>query len=69
MDRDVLIEKINGIQNYMKRIHDTVGNEVDKIYQLDVQDIVVLNLQRAVQLTIDIAAYVVSCKSLGIPKA
>jgi hypothetical protein len=59
-NRDVLIEKVNSIQNCLKRIHDTVQGNLDRLDLLDVQDIVVLNLQRAVQLVIDMASYVVS---------
>ena len=69
IDRDVLIEKINSIQNCLKRIHDTVKKDVGRVIDLDVQDIIVLNLQRAVQLTIDIASYIVSLEHLGTPKS
>jgi uncharacterized protein YutE (UPF0331/DUF86 family) len=69
IDRDVVIEKINSIQNCLKRIHDTVKGNFEHLHQLDTQDIVVLNLQRAIQLTIDMAAYIVSMERLGIPKS
>lgn len=69
IDRDVLIEKTNSIQNCLKRIHDTMKRHHNRFDDLDIQDIVVLNLQRAVQLAIDMAAYVVSTKQLGIPKS
>ncbi len=67
--RDVLIEKINSIQNYLKRIHDTVRGSLDRVEQLDAQDIIVLNLQRVVQLVIDIASYVISSQQLGVPQS
>ncbi len=38
-NRDVLIAKINSIQNYLHRIHETVCGNVDRIDLLDVQDI------------------------------
>jgi uncharacterized protein YutE (UPF0331/DUF86 family) len=69
IDRDVLIEKTNSIQNCLKRIHDTIKKDVNRVDNLDIQDIVVLNLQRAVQLTIDMASYIVSSKRLGTPKS
>lgn len=68
MDRDVIIEKVNSIQNCLKRIHDITKGDVESIHHLDIQDVVVLNLQRSVQLTLDIASYVVSVKNLGVPK-
>ncbi len=69
IDRDVLIEKTNSIQNCLKRIHDTVQNDVNRVDLIDVQDIVVLNLQRAIQLAIDMASYIVSVQRLGTPKS
>ncbi len=69
IDRDVLIEKTNSIQNCLKRIHDTVQNDVNRVDLVDVQDIVVLNLQRAIQLAIDMASYIVSVQRLGTPKS
>lgn len=68
VDYDVLIEKINGIQNCLKRIHDTTGKHPLALDDLNVQDVVVLNLQRAVQLAIDIAAHIVSEEKFGIPQ-
>lgn len=69
IDRDVIIEKTNSIQNCLKRIHDIVKGDLSRITDLDVQDIVVLNLQRAVQLVIDMASYIVSVERLGTPKS
>lgn len=69
IDRDILIEKTNSIQNCLKRIHDTVKGDLNRVTNLDVQDIIVLNLQRAVQLAIDMASYIVSTERLGTPKS
>lgn len=68
VDNDVLIAKVNSIQNYLKRIHDTVGGNPSTIDEIDIQDIVVLNLQRAIQLAIDIASHIISDEKLGIPQ-
>lgn len=68
IEKDVVFEKINRIQNCLRRIHKTVGNEPDRLDNYDVQDIVTLNLQRAVQLVIDLAAHVVRAKSLAMPQ-
>jgi len=66
---DVLIEKTNSLQNCLKRIHATVGTDATKLDSLDVQDIVVLNLQRAIQLVIDMASHIVSTERLGTPQS
>lgn len=68
VDIDVIYEKINSVQNCLQRIKTTVGGNVEVLRDLNVQDIVVLNLQRAVQLVIDIASYVIASEKLGIPK-
>jgi uncharacterized protein YutE (UPF0331/DUF86 family) len=67
--KDVLLQKTNSIQNCLKRIHDTVHGDLSKLSNLNVQDIVVLNLQRAIQLIIDMGSYVISIKKLGIPQS
>lgn len=69
INKDVLLQKTNSIQNCLKRIHDTVNGDLSKLKSLDVQDIVVLNLQRAIQLIIDMGSYVISIKKLGIPQS
>ena len=68
IDSDIIIEKTNSIQNCLKRIQDTMKQHSNHIDNLDTQDIVVLNLQRAIQLTLDIASYIVSMERLGVPK-
>ncbi len=67
VDYEVLIEKVNGIQNCLKRIHNTAGKDPFFLDDLNVQDVVVLNLQRAVQLAIDMAFHIVAEEKLGIP--
>jgi len=68
-DLEVLTEKTKSIQNYLKRIHDNVKGDLNRIDNFDVQDIVTLNLQRAVQLVIDIAFHMVSKDHMGIPQS
>lgn len=69
INKDVLFQKTNSIQNCLKRIHDTIDGDLNKLNNLDVQDIVVLNLQRAIQLVIDMGSYLVAIKQLGIPQS
>lgn len=64
-DIEVLIEKTNHIQNCLKRIHDTLKGDLNRLDNLDVQDIIVLNLQRSVQLVLDMASHIVSTEQLG----
>jgi len=67
VDRDILIEKVSIIQRCLKRINDVTGLSVSSLDSVDVQDIFVLNLQRAIQAAIDIAAHIIAFQGLGMP--
>lgn len=67
IDLDVLFKKVNSIQRWLQRIRSKTEDKNSLLHDLDVQDIVVVNLQRAVQTAIDLAAHVVAGKRLGIP--
>ncbi len=67
VDKDVVLEKIKNIQNCLKRIGEKTGQDPALLSDLDVQDVFVLNLQRAVQSAIDLAAHIVSDEGLGLP--
>jgi uncharacterized protein YutE (UPF0331/DUF86 family) len=66
MDRDVVLFKIESLERCVDRIRSKVpATPQDLAGNLDAQDIIVLNLERAVQLCVDIAAHVVA--ELKIP--
>jgi uncharacterized protein YutE (UPF0331/DUF86 family) len=65
IDDDVILAKVNAIQNCLRRIHQTISTHAGK-WDYDVEDVIVLNLQRAVQATVDIAAHVVSHENYGL---
>lgn len=67
VDRDVVIGKISSIQRCLKRIEDVTGLNPDSLDDLDTQEIVILNLQRAIQSSIDLAAHIVADEGLGVP--
>ena len=69
VDPDIVYGKVNRIQNCLKRIYETVDGDLSKLDTYDIQDVVTLNLQRAAQLVIDLAAHVVRAKSLGMPQS
>lgn len=68
VDRDVLIAKINSVQLRLKRIRDVTQLNPDSLNDIDTEEIVILNLQRAIQNSIDIAAHIVADEGLGIPQ-
>ncbi len=67
VEPDILQAKTAIIQRCLKRIRDTTGGDPERLSDLDVQDIFVINLQRAVQATIDIAAHIVAAHGWGLP--
>lgn len=67
VDRDVVLAKIATIDRCLGRIADVRGQRRAALLPIDVDDIVLLNLQRAVQAAIDLAAHVVATEGYGLP--
>lgn len=67
VDRDIVFEKVKNIQNCLARIRNVTKLDPSSLDNLDVQDIFAINLQRAIQSTIDLAAHVVASEGLGLP--
>ena len=63
---DVVINKIESIKRCLKRIEEDYDEEFEENYTK--QDAVILNIQRLIQQTIDLGAYIVKKYKLGIPK-
>ncbi len=61
MDNDVILAKIESLERCIDRvIAKTPPERLDLMHDVDRQDIIVLNLERAVQLCVDIAAHIVA---------
>jgi len=69
VDADVVLAKVAAIDRCLGRIADVTGGDPARLDELDVQDIVVLNLQRAAQASIDVAQHVVAEEALGLPSS
>ena len=67
VDPDVALAKIATIDRCLQRIADVRGQRRAALLPIDVEDIVLLNLQRAVQAAIDLAAHVVASEGYGLP--
>jgi uncharacterized protein YutE (UPF0331/DUF86 family) len=65
LDRDVVLAKVETLERCLARIAEV--RERPPTRAQDLQDITVLNLQRAVQAMIDLAAHVVAREALGLP--
>jgi uncharacterized protein YutE (UPF0331/DUF86 family) len=68
-DKDVVLAKVEIIQRCLRRIKETTGIDPKSLDNIDKQDIFVLNLQRAVQAAIDLAAHIVASEGIGLPEA
>jgi uncharacterized protein YutE (UPF0331/DUF86 family) len=68
IDSDIFFAKTGVIKKCLSRIRESTRLKPESLDELDAQDIFVLNLQRAVQAAIDLAAHVVSSEGLGMPR-
>jgi uncharacterized protein YutE (UPF0331/DUF86 family) len=64
---DAVLAKLATIRRCLNRIRDVTGGDPGRVRELDTQEIVVLNLQRAIQAAIDLAAQVISRQDWGLP--
>jgi uncharacterized protein YutE (UPF0331/DUF86 family) len=65
IDRDLVLAKVETLERSLARIDSARARA--GLEALDRQDIIVLNLQRAVQAMLDLAAHVVAREGLGVP--
>jgi uncharacterized protein YutE (UPF0331/DUF86 family) len=65
-DKDIILAKVANIQRCLKRINEITGGEPESLLDINKQDIFVLNLERAIEATIDIAAHIVASEGLGL---
>jgi len=67
IDRDIVLAKLATIERCLARIRTVTGGDAERIDAIDIEDIVVLNLQRAVQAAIDLGAHVLAKSGLAMP--
>ena len=61
MDAELILEKIESLRRCVQRAEDKRGDSVEDLERdWDRQDIITVNLTRAVQLCVDIAAHLIS---------
>ena len=64
----VIINKYESIQKCIKRIEEEYEGNIENLYDYRRLDPIVLNLQRACEIAIDIAMYIISNRKLGVPQ-
>ena len=66
---DVILNKVAKIERSIKRINEEyIGTEKELETNFTKQDSIILNLQRACEATVDLAARLVRLNNLGIPQ-
>ncbi len=68
VDRAVITAKLANVKNSLDRLREKQGVELKEfLVNRDIQDIVILNLQTAIQGCVDIASHVISDNDWGVP--
>jgi uncharacterized protein YutE (UPF0331/DUF86 family) len=69
MDRQVIDQKLESLRRCLGRIQEKFPVKVDELQtNYDLQDIIALNLSRAVQLTVDIGSHIISSMNMPAPE-
>lgn len=67
IDKDIVLNKANKVEHHLRRIREKRVLSLEEfLVDLDCQEILLFNLQMAVQNCIDIAAHIISEEELGI---
>ena len=67
VERDVVIAKAATIERCLARVAEVRNRDAGALLPIDVEDIVVLNVTRAVQAAADLAAHIVAAEGYGLP--
>jgi len=68
MNSDVIFYKLEILKRYVDRIHQKTPSDSESLANSpDIQDIIMMNLQRAVKICVDIAAYIVADSDIPPP--
>ena len=68
MDKLILEKKVDSILRCLNRIDGRIpDSEYDFLRDFDAQDVVILNLTRAVQVSVDIATHILSTTNQPVP--
>ena len=69
MDKDVVLNKLESLRRCLQRVQDKTPASVDLLVEdYDLQDIIVLNLERAIQTCVDIGLHIISDLEIPVPE-
>lgn len=69
MDKDVILNKLESLRRCIQRIEDKTPESVDLLVEdFDLQDIISVNLERAIQTCVDIGLHIISDLEVPVPE-
>lgn len=69
MDKDVVLNKLESLRRCLQRVQDKTPASVDRLIEdYDLQDIIALNLERAIQTCVDIGLHIISDLDVPVPE-
>ncbi|MEI6892124.1 MAG: DUF86 domain-containing protein [Pontiella sp.] len=69
MDKDIVLNKLESLRRCLRRVQDKTPASVDLLLEdHDLQDIIVLNLERAIQSSVDIGLHIISDLEIPVPE-
>ena len=68
IDKDLIIAKAGSVNKYLSRIREKSNADLESFLgDIDRQEIILFNIQMAIQNCVDIAAHIISEEGLGVP--
>ncbi len=69
MDKDVVLNKLESLRRCIQRVEDKTPASVDRLIEdYDLQDIISVNLERAIQTCVDIGLHIISDLEVPVPE-
>lgn len=69
MDKEVVLNKLESLRRCIQRVQDKTPASVDLLVDdYDLQDIIALNLERAIQTCVDIGLHIISDLEVRVPE-
>jgi uncharacterized protein YutE (UPF0331/DUF86 family) len=69
MDRDVVLNKLESLRRCLRRVQEKTPASISLLVEdYDLQDIIALNLERAIQTCVDIGLHIISDLEVPVPE-
>ena len=69
MDKDIILKKLESLRRYLQRVQDKTPASAERLIEdYDLQDIIALNLERAIQTCVDIGVHIISDLEIPVPE-